>query len=779
MRRKKVIENPILAFSKLDTDKPKERGELLSKLNNGNTVLGKIIANSTDDILLYNLKPGFTVALADGHDTRHTGVVSGGIMDLFEKKLDTYKDATKIDDMPLINDRTRGKNDSEVTQNMVGAKDLSKTPEPILHKTQYTMSHTPANQAVSEIISQHKPETFDLLNSQSNSTVHNRNNKKEQSEMPLELDNIHNTPCNTTTKISPGAVCKEGDRVLYQEDIAYLYYGKPEMRLGNDFLIRSSPVHACEDTLIATEETGLNIPNMFHDAAEQFNDKKEGSTLTIAELDQEGNLKFGILGDSPVYLIVNDAAGKEKVIKLSADMDMIPGEWKDGTCVYKHTTRYSQYGTGIDGFEVAGAIGDADVRKRWKNRILSSPEYYDFSKGTEYTTKLNEFLKKIGVQDDINDLLKSGAAKVVVGSDGLDSGKLRGLWSPPQSVHDYELRFANQTDFLNFDKKFCESALYLPPGNISFDGCSGKKLEKEINPILYVSKLDKLTKEQKVALKDPEGYFYRTILNSKDDILLYNLKPGFTVALADGHGEKFTGVVSGGIMDLFETRLDTYKDATKVDDMTLINDRTKGPVIKAERKNDIKVTEKVVASKETQLLRGNATFNSLDSQAHPVAAPRHIRQNNEEKPKSKSETEVNIHNINNTPCNANIRTTYNLHYGIHKTSNANTKSDGIKTHKNLEAESSKIGIDIKALDKESFLAEFREKFIDNTSYYATKLLKTLQKNDKPLHEIFKHSSRLDYLKDDPEKELELKNECIALLSKKVQLFETSYTHDRF
>ena len=550
----------------------------------------------------------------------------------------------------------------------------------------------------------------------------------------------------SVTKISPGAVCQEGDKALYEKDRDY---DKPEVRLGSDFLIRSSPRHACEDTLIATEETGLNILNMFRDAVEQFNGEEEGSTLTIAELDKEGNLKFGILGDSPVYLIVKDKAGVEKVIKLSEDMDMIPGKWDKNNTFLRQNTRYSQYGIGEEGLAVAGAIGDAYVREMYKNNILSVPEYYDFSKGEKYTVTLNTFLKRIGVKGDINDLLKNGVAKVVVGSDGLESSKLAAVRNTPRSVHDYELRFADKKDFLKQNLDYCIGKVdKLPPGNISFDKCKDKKVNTALNPILSVSKLDKLTAEEKEALKNPEGDFSRTIRRSRDDILLYNLKPGFTVALADGHGLTGAGVVSGGIMDLFEKKLDTCKKV-----------------------NDIKVTENRVGAKSLPKNQPE-TIALLTS---PLTLTVHNRNNKKEQ----SKVPLNIHNMNNTPCNAPIQITYNLHYGKDKTLNTRTKSDGINTHKNLEAESSKIGTDIKALDKESFLAEFREKFIDNTSYYATKLLKTLQKNDKPLHEIFKHSSRLDYLKDDPEKELELKNECIALLSKKVQLFETSYTHDRF
>ena len=265
----------------------------------------------------------------------------------------------------------------------------------------------------------------------------------------------------------------------------------PEVHLGENFLVRQGGRGKIEDTFLGTEGTGYDILKMFQDARTEFSGgieggrpgrNNEGSTLTIAELDKEGNLRFGILGDSPVYLIVKDEKGYEKVIKLSEDMAMIPGTWVDGNLLHHNTTRYSQYGTGLkQSLQVAGAIGD----KMHKGMILSVPEYYDFSRGAEYTKKLNDFLKNIEVQGDINDLLQNGEAKVVVGSDGLDSEKI-GWYEKDkstnentlvrQSVHDYELCFANQKDFLPFDIKLCElDTLKLPPGNISFKECEEKK----------------------------------------------------------------------------------------------------------------------------------------------------------------------------------------------------------------------------------------------------------------------------------------------------------------
>jgi hypothetical protein len=562
------------------------------------------------------------------------------------------------------------------------------------------------------------------------------------------------------TKISPGAASKVGDKVLHEKDTLY-FYPKNEVKLGDNFLIRSSPDHACEDTLIATEETGLDMLRMFHDALQKFNGEKEGSTLTIAELDKEGNLKFAILGDSPVYLTVKDDNGVEQVIKLSQDMETIRGTWDENDLfVHKNTTRYSQYGT--VGLAVAGAIGDADLRQWCKNNILSSPEYYDFSKGAEYTGTLNAFLKDIGVKDDINDLLKSGAAKVVVGSDGLESDKLSVMGKVPRSVHDHELCFANENDFLKQNSGFCTGEVAkLPSGTISFKACQYTKVDRALNPILFVSKLDALTAKEMEELKNPEGNFCSTIERSRDDILLYNLKPGFTVALADGHGRKSEGLVSGGIVDLFEEKLKlgSYKSTAKVDSIPL-----KVESIPAFAGEKVELVVNPAHSLVETIIR------------HP--APERFTVPN-------AVVDLNKNNTNNGAIKSEQTTgtltstaiiKYDRQYGQGKVTKTSKKSERIAIHKELESSIVCIG----RKDMKSFLEEFKGKFID-VQYDEAKLgnlLKKLQ-SDKPLHKIFKHSSRLDYLKDYPETEKDLKKSCVKLLLDKLKPLDTSYTHDGF
>jgi hypothetical protein len=308
-----------------------------------------------------------------------------------------------------------------------------------------------------------------------------------------------------------------------------------------------------EDGVFAVKKP-LNQGNIFYDLVTRYNKQKGGSTLTIADLDKKGNLKFSILGDSPVYLTVADKHGKEHVIKLSADMQaQVRPFQRDENYdfgVESPKDRYSNYGLRIvndknqvQGLATSGAIGDSDIPNK-----LAVPEFYNFSKGANYTKVLNEYLTTIGVEGDINDLLKRGAAKVVVASDGLDAAKIDN-----QSVHGHELSFTGAP--LSDKSLTTPRPEPLPEGEIIFKVCEKeKKVPPSDNPILYIANADKIPITKQVT---------DLMLKSQDDVVVSRLPKGQTVAVVDGHDLDHMGRVSSFIILYLKAEYEQYIDATR------------------------------------------------------------------------------------------------------------------------------------------------------------------------------------------------------------------------
>jgi serine/threonine protein phosphatase PrpC len=290
--------------------------------------------------------------------------------------------------------------------------------------------------------------------------------------------------------------------------------------------------------IVATEQ---DILKFVEESVEKNKKEAQGSTLTFGSLDNNGNLKFAILGDSPVYLAVKDKDNKDIVIQISSDMDNNSDRYRH-LCLeiepnnteyldknneqYKHCNSNKINKLSFDDkirklglnrlcgtLEVFGAIGDSEIKG-----IIIKPELYDFSEGTIFYDKLNDFLKTIGIKTPITELLKTGGANVVMASDGLSDRKIEN-----KSVCDYKICLNGKISKKAYgDAKDCLPA----PTGIEFIAIEKDKvLDSQENPIFS-------TADNNIAKANKQI----NNLYSKDDVTAVPLQLGTSVLVLDGHG---------------------------------------------------------------------------------------------------------------------------------------------------------------------------------------------------------------------------------------------------
>ena len=395
------------------------------------------------------------------------------------------------------------------------------------------------------------------------------------------------------------------------------------------------PLIPFADAALVLKESKLDHGKIFVDLLEEYKNERIGSTLTIADLDKEGNLRFSMLGNSPVYLRVKDRTNKEHVIKLSADMQaQVRPFQRDENYdfgVESPKDRYSNYGLRtynedyldketkrmeyckgyVRGLKQSGTIGDSDIPNK-----LAVREFYNFSKGANYTKVLNEYLTTIGVEGDINDLLKKGAAKVVVASNGLEVsfGKLKKIAQNHELIFTGSPLVGKDLTVSRFDP--------LPEGEIMFkvpDKNGVVEIEPTDNPINYFA--DLTTPAPKAD----------TVINwAWINLLLVQLEAGKTAVVTHCHegSEKRStdinadtdslwderkGFVSKGIVEFLKRnyeKCDTQeKSATNTVNLNSAIGKDEIPPLRLNsNENDVTSNERGAQNKDTSTLSPN---NSL------------------------------------------------------------------------------------------------------------------------------------------------------------------------
>ena len=284
----------------------------------------------------------------------------------------------------------------------------------------------------------------------------------------------------------------------------------------------------CEDTALIANIVAnkKDILNFVKESVEKNKEEEQGSTLTFGSLDNAANLKFAILGDSPVYLVVKDKENKDIVIQISSDMDhnsdrytklCLAIEPANNKFLNKGSTEYSKmYKMCRDRLggqlEVFGAIGDQGTKG-----VISKPELYDFSEGTIFYKKLNGFLKTIGIETPITELLKTGNANIVMASDGLNNRKINN-----KSVCDYKMRLTGEISKTEYDG--AKDCLPVPTGIEFTEIDKNKVLDSQENPIVLIANNNITEAKQKTRN-----------LKSIDDVTIFALQNGKTGLVLDGH----------------------------------------------------------------------------------------------------------------------------------------------------------------------------------------------------------------------------------------------------
>ncbi len=251
----------------------------------------------------------------------------------------------------------------------------------------------------------------------------------------------------------------------------------------------------------------------------QYKEEQEsGSTVTTASLDAKGNLKFACLGDSPVYLVLKNSNGEDKVIQLSEDMDANSDRYVDliqklgGTLGGTGRLLINPNDVSEGGLQTFGAIGDGIIKKG----LIQAPEYYDFSRGTEHANKLNNLLRNVlGIEEpDINKLLTVGDAKIILGSDALAPAKTH------VNLLDYKIVLKK----LENGTKIDANADKLPETEIDFTEVKSKPRVIALqNPIILMANGKDICNNEHVN-------------STSDDLVLAPLPPEKTIVVLDGHG---------------------------------------------------------------------------------------------------------------------------------------------------------------------------------------------------------------------------------------------------
>jgi len=369
------------------------------------------------------------------------------------------------------------------------------------------------------------------MSNRPSSSLSSSSNSSSSSEGPDELDRTlygnRNIPTSKILLDTPNFISVYDN---YNNPFQFDSDNEESSQKPNNNIITLNKKKEDRSLLANTVLSKEDILNFVKKSVDENKEEEPGSTLTFGSLDDNGNLKFAILGDSPVYLAVKDEHNKDIVIQISSDMDHNSDRYRhlclkiepdNNKFLNKGSNEYIEmYQVCHDrlggALEVFGAIGDSEIKG-----IIIKPELYDFSKGTIFYDKLNDFLKTIGIKTPITGLLKSGGANVVMASDGLSDRKINN-----QSVCDYKMCLNGSISKKEYD--YATDCLPAPT-DIKFTKIEkGKVLNSKENPIVLIANND--IKEATEQTKN---------LDSKDDVTIFALQKGKTGLVLDGHcGQK-------------------------------------------------------------------------------------------------------------------------------------------------------------------------------------------------------------------------------------------------